>query len=303
MATEKRNTPFLAYFFLFATALLATGCQKEVKVDLQSAPPQLVVQGQIENGLPPVVLLTKSIGFFSTVDFSTVENLFVHDAVVKVSDGIKTISLREYVFDTAGNNKFYFWTVDTTNLANIMLGALGSYYTLTIEYNGVTHSSTVKIPYPKGPDSVWLAPPNIIGRSTPSTAQELFCSYTDPDTPGNYVRYFTSRNGDAYYAGGLYSDEFVNGKFIASVDLFAGFNDSARANVDSLLFFYKGDSISLKWCVIDKSVYDFWNTYQFSVQTGGNPFTTPINVKSNINNGALGVWCGYGTLFYNLKAH
>jgi len=286
------------YFVAFCISMISiTSCQKEIKINLKSSPPALVVQGEIENGQPPLVLLTSSFGFFSTVDFTNLQDIFVHDAVVKVSDGMRTVQLREYVFDTTGSARFYVWSVDTANLANLMLGEMNKSYTLTIDYKGKVYSSTVKIPLPKGPDSLWLSRPNITGSNTPDNALELFCSYSDPDTSGNYVRYFTRRNNDAFYPGGLYSDEFVNGKYIASVDLFAGYNDSADAKIDSLIFFYPGDTITLKWCGVDKSVYDFWNTYQFSIQSGANPFATPINIRSNISNGALGVWSGYGSLY------
>lgn len=280
------------------TLLLITSCQKEVKVNLATTPPKLVVQGQIENNLPPIVLLTTSVGFFSSVDFSTLQNIFVHDATVRVTDGRDTVRLREYSIDTMGGTMFYLWSIDTNSGSRFFTGELERYYTLIIDYKGTTYTSTTKIPTPKGPDSLFFAPPNLTPPGTPKTALELFCSYKDPDTLGNYVRYFTSRNGDALYPGGLYSDELVNGKYLASVDLFAGFNDSAKANIDSLLFFYPGDTVLLKWCNIDKGVYDFWNTYQFSVQAGGNPFATPINLKSNISNGALGVWSGYGSIYY-----
>jgi len=290
----------ITYVALLLFCFCLAACQKELNINLKPGPQQLVVQGEIENGGPPVILLTHSIGFFSSVDFSSLQDIFVHQATVTVSDGVRTVPLKEYVIDTLGSTKFYFWTVDTGNLASALFGQLGGYYTLTIVTGGKTYTSTVKIPYPKGPDSLYLTTPNIKGRATPPHALELFCSYADPDTLGNYVRYFTRRNSESFYPGGLYSDEFVNGKYISNVDLFAGFDDSTKANTDSLLFFYPGDTVTLRWCEVDKSVYDFWNTYQFSVQAGANPFATPINIKSNINGGALGVWCGYGTLYSTL---
>ena len=279
--------------------LFLASCEKDVNINLDSVPPKMVVQGVIENGQPPYVLLNTTFGFFSQVDLSTVSNSFVHDAVVKVSDGIRTITLKEYSIDTSGGNKFYVYFVDTTSLGNVLIGELGKTYTLTIEKDGQRYSSITKIPYPKGPDTLWFDKPSFEGATTSPDALELFADYTDPDTPGNYVKYFTKRNGDPFYPGGIFTDELVNGQPVKKIDLFAGTaNDNSGGNLDDPYFFLPGDTVVLKWCEVDKGIYDFWNTYEFAIRSGGNPFSSPINVKTNMTNGALGSWAGYGALFY-----
>lgn len=280
----------------------ATGCEKELHINLKSSPPKLVVQGAIENGIPPYVILNNTFGFFSTVDLSTIQNSFVHDAVITVSDGIKTVTLKEYTIDTAGGNKFYIYTVDTANLANALVGELGKYYTLNIKTtDGKTFSAMTKVPFPKGLDTLWFGDPTFQRDNTPANARELFANYMDPDTPGNYVKYFTNRNNEGFYPAGVFSDEVVNGKPVNNIDLLAGVPNESDNNSDSAYYFYPGDSVIVKWSEIDKSVYDFWNTYEFAVRTNGNPFSSPINVKSNVSNGALGVWAGYGSILYHLS--
>ncbi len=298
----RRSIRFFIVAILFSV-LFFTSCEKEVKINLTSTPPQLVVQGTIENDQPPFVVLTTTIGFFSNVNLSTIANIFVHDAVVTVSDGSKTVTLKEYQVDTAGGNKFSVYSLDTANLSNILLGEIGKTYTLKILSKGVTYTSVTKIPVPKGLDTIWFGAPVFSRRSTPKNALEMFGNYSDPDTAGNYVRYFTKRNDEPFYAGALFSDQLVNGKRINNVDLFAGYDNSANVEVDSVIYFYPGDTVKLKWSEIDKGVYDFWNTFQFSLQSGGNPFSSPINIKSNVSNGALGVWAGYGSIITTLVAH
>ncbi len=289
---------------LVLSLLCLTGCEKDVNINIQSADPQIVVQGVIENGQPPYVLLNTTFGFFSQVDLTTVQNSFVHGAVVKVSDGVKTITLKEYAVDTSGGNKFYVYFIDTTNIGNVMVGELGKTYTLTIDKDGNRYTSITKIPFPKGPDTLWFAEPVFKRPTTPATALELFANYTDPDTPGNYVKYFTKRNNEQFYPGGIFTDELVNGKPISNIDLFAGTaNDNSNSsNSDSAYYFFPGDSVTLKWCEVDKGIYDFWNTYEFAIRSGGNPFSSPINVKTNMTNGALGSWAGYGALYYKRVA-
>lgn len=273
-----------------------TSCEKQVNISLGSSATQVVVQGVIENGAVPYVTLNNTMSFFSTIDLKTLENSFIHGASVKVSDGSRTISLKEYGIDTGSNAKFYVYTIDTTNFSNFMFGEFGKFYTLTVVVNGTTYTATTKIPYCKAPDTLWFATPEFGGRKTPANAMQLFANYTDPDTPGNYVRYFTKRNHEQFIPSGIFSDEVVNGQTVTNITLFAGFSDTASSARDSLIYFYPGDTVTVKWSEIDKGVYNYWNTFQFAQSAIGNPFASPINVQSNVSNGAMGVWAGYGSI-------
>jgi hypothetical protein len=300
MKRLQTNNIFLSLFTVFAFTFLLTSCEKEVHINLGSEPARPVVQGAIETDLPPYVLLTSTLSFFSNIDLKTLENSFLHGADIKVTDGIKTATLKEYAIDTGASSKFYVYTVDTSNLANVILGQDGHTYTLTITYNGNTYTSVTKIPQPKGPDSVWFARPSFIRDQTPDSAMQLFASYTDPDTTGNYVRYFTQRDNQQFWPSGIFSDEIINGKTVDNIGLIGGYENTGNDNTnrDSLIYFFPGETVTLKWCEIDKGVYDFWNTMQFAQNAVGNPFSSPINVKTNITNGAVGIWAGYGSVKY-----
>jgi len=284
----------LAFIFIITLA----SCEKEVHINLSASPSQIVVQGAIETGQPPYVLLTSTIGFFSKIDLSTLQNSFIHGAVITVSDGSHISTLKEYSFDTGSNSKFYIYAPDTSNLANVMYGEVGKFYTLKIVYNGQTYTSVTKIPNPKNIDSIWFATPIFANDHSPDSARQIYINYTDPDTPGNYVRYFTRRNSEAYFpSNDFLSDELVNGKVLSAVGLYAGIDDTTNAKSDSLQYFYPGDTVTLKWCEIDQNVYNFWNTYNYAANSLGNPFASPINLKTNMTNGALGVWEGQGSVY------
>jgi len=293
---DKRQATKIAGL-LVTTILLFGACEKQVSINLGSSPPIVVVQGQIQTGNPPVVMLTTTISFFSNINLATLESTFIHKAVVTVYDGSRTITLKEYALDTGANSKFYFYSIDTANLSNIMLGETGKFYTLKIVSNGNTYTSVTKIPNPKGIDSMWFGKPVYTNKNTPDSAFEIYVNYTDPDTPGNYVRTFTKRNSEPYYADGLFSDQVVNGLVIKNIDLYAGYLDSVNVKVDTLMYFYPGDTVTLNWCQIDKGVYDFWNTEIYANRAQGNPFASPINVKTNIEGGAIGIWAGYSNSF------
>jgi hypothetical protein len=294
------NLPSIMRYLSLAITLLfivtLTSCEKEVHINMSSSPTQVVVQGAVETGQPPYVFLTSTISFFSKVDLSTLENSFIHGADIKVSDGSKTITLREYTFDTGTANKFYIYTIDTATLGNIIIGEAEKTYSLTITHNGKVYSAVSKIPSMRGIDSMWFAAPLFKTPRTPDSAKQLFANFTDPDTPGNYVRYFTRRNSQQFYAGDQFNDEVVNGKPLTNIPLYAGFQNTQNATADSLRYFYKGDTVTLRWSGIDKNVYKFWNTFSYARSALGNPFASPINLQTNITGGALGIWGGYGNV-------
>ena len=294
-AVKSLTTKVAIILLLCIVTLLA--CEKEVKINIANSPPQLVVEGAIEKDFPPYIILTKSVGYFARIDLATLTNNFVHDAKVTIIDGIDTIKLREYQFDTLNNTRFYFYTLDTTGGlgTNFFIGRTNHTYKLRIESEGKVYESTTRIPDGKAVDSliseVAASPPKDL-----PNAVTLTVFYSDPDTFGNCVRYFTKRNSEPYYPGfnSVYDDQIVNGVKGARIPIAAGFRRTGQFT-DSSGYVFRGDTITLKWSAIDRGVFNFYNTYEYALGTIGNPFSTPINVKSNISNGALGVWAGYGS--------
>lgn len=282
---------------LVGDLLLLSSCEKEVNINMNSAPPKLVVEGFIEKDKPPVVVLTRSIGYFSKIDFSTLSNSFVHNAVITVDNGARQVVLREYHIDTTGGNRLYFYTLDTAGGIGpgLFLGETHKSYKLVIESEGQRYESTTHIHDCKPVDSLVAEAPASPPDKLP-TAMILAVYYSDPDTFGNCVRYFTRRNSEPFYPGfnSVYDDQIVNGVRNARIPLAAGFRRDGSFT-DSSGYVLRGDTVTLKWAAIDRAVFNFYTTYEYSLGTVGNPFSTPINVKSNISNGALGVWAGYGT--------
>ena len=82
------------YFYISVIILLAA-CSKEVILDLPPPEEKIVVEGQIENGQPPLVMLTKNQAYFSKVDLSDFENIFVNNAFVNIEVDGQTYPLIE----------------------------------------------------------------------------------------------------------------------------------------------------------------------------------------------------------------
>jgi len=57
--------------------------------------------------------------------------------------------------------------------------------------------------------------------------------------------------------------------------------------------------VLIKFCQIDEPSMKFWRSLVRQFGTNGNPFSEPMNLVSNINNG-LGVWSGYGAIYYKV---
>lgn len=270
-------------------------CEKAVSVQLKNTENVLVVDASIENNRPPVVMLSKSFNYFSKISADLLAQSFVHNAIIQVNDGSKTVQLKEYSYP-AGSNMIYFYSVDSSNPAQIMAGKFNTKYNMTILADGKTYTSSTTIPLlVKKADSLWSKPaPN-----NPDTNKRvLFARVTDPPGLGNYVRYFTSVNGCVFLPGlnSVYDDDIVDGTTYEA-QVFRGVNKNEKIDRDEYGYFKKGDTVQTKLCNIDKATYDFWRTLEFSQQAVGNPFSQPGVVLGNISGGALGYFGGYAAQY------
>ena len=125
---------------------------------------------------------------------------------------------------------------------------------------------------------------------------------TDPPGRGNYVRYFTKVNSDPFLPGenSVFDDQVIDGTTF-EVQLFRGIDRNDPPSGDKN-FFNKGDTITMKFCNIEKPAYTFWSTWEFAFQGIGNPFAQPNKVIGNISNGALGVFSGYAARYRTIIA-
>ncbi len=275
------------YAYLLICLFFLSSCEKTVSFQLNnSETKKLVVDGQIETGKPPIVFLTNAIGVTDPLNLNTVLNSIVRGAIVEVSDATRTIQLIEQ------NNSYQVAPQDSN-----FVGVPGQIYKLKIQYLGKVYEASTKIPIVKSLDSIWTVK-RINAGGPDSNEVNIFARYTDPDTLGNYVRYFTKRNKEPFFTGrnSVYNDEVINGNGI-DVRIEKGYdkiNDTSNKKFGNFII---SDTVQVKWCAIEKAVYNFWNTLEFSTNSVGNPFSSPSAIMSNISNGALGVWAGYGTSF------
>ncbi|HLK28467.1 MAG TPA: hypothetical protein VKT28_07790 [Puia sp.] len=275
-------------------------CEKAINFNLKESPSKLVVDGSIENGKPPTIVLSTSLDYFSKISPSILESSFVHNAVVTVSNGTKTQQLKEYSIpaDTTGYT-LYYYSIDSSNLANVFLGEFNTTYNLSVVANGQTYTAQTHITsIRKKIDSLqWQKAPD-----NPDTTKAIIvATITDPAGYGDYSRYYTSVNDSAFYPGlnSVFDDQITDGTTF-SIQIPKGVNRNAKIDLNNYSFFYKGDTVVLKYCNIDKATYDFWRTMEYDFQSIGNPFSSPTTVLGNISNGALGAFCGYAAQYVQI---
>jgi hypothetical protein len=292
----------LAGLFLL---LLLISCERAIDPKLETQSPKLVVDGQIEDGQPPVIVLTRSIGYFSSIDSTQLKNTFVRGAVVTVSDGIKTHQLKEYAVPVS-NGTVYYYSNDPLQPGTAIIGQVGKSYSLNIQADGKIYSSSTTIPAPaKKIDSLWWKQSP---RKEYPDEVVLWGRFTDPPGYGNYIRYFTrlnnrtflpDRKNNVFLPGwySVYDDQFVDGKsYDLQVD--AGQDKNLPGdNPSNSPYVFKGDTITMKFCNIDKTTFDFWRTWEYSYSAIGNPFGTPAKIQGNVSNGALGAFSGYSVQY------
>ena len=275
-----------------------SACEKDINFDLKNAEDLLVVDANIENGRPPVVILTKSLDFFTTLDPAVLLNSFVRNAEVTISNGVLTHKLKEYSIQLGNGTAVYTYTIDSANLATAFVGEFNKQYTLNIKAEGKSYTSSTTIPpLAKKPDSMWWKP----ALYTDDTNNViLMVKTTDPPGLGNYIRYFTKKNNEIFLPGenSVFDDQVIdNSTYELEVD--PGINRNNPVPADSN-FFKRGDTVTLKLCNIDKATYTFWTTWEFAFQSIGNPFAQPNKVIGNISNGALGCFYGYAAFYKTL---
>src|ERR1700722_19174899 len=134
------------YAYTLLLAVVCSSCEKGINFNLNQASPQLVVDATIENYQIPKVILSSSLNYFNAITLAILENSFVHNAAVYISNGVKTEQLKEYAgpADSSGY-VVYYYTVDSSDLTNVIYGAFNTSYTLTIQVNGQEYTARTTI--------------------------------------------------------------------------------------------------------------------------------------------------------------
>lgn len=295
------------WIYLFVSLFIFTACEKEVDVEVPAAEDKIVVEGFIETGMPPIVILTRNQPYFGQNNYSNLNDIIVRGATVTVTTGGTPFALTEICTSSLPDSLIALVTlitgIDSATLVQIdyclytsfdpgVWGIEGNSYDLLVQADGKVLNATTTIPIGIALDSVWY-------KNEPSYTDRGFCwaRLSDPPGLGNAYRWFAMRKGkdNGFLApfGSAFEDKFIDGQSFEFTAIRAHApDDDLPGNEDYRAYFRVGDTIIVKFTTIDLPHYQFWRTYETQVVNNGNPFAAPTNIISNID-GGLGVWGGY----------
>ena len=237
-------------------------CQKVVHLNLDTAPPQLVIQGEVTDGPGPyTVAINRSVAFYSDNNFPAVDG-----ATVKISDDR---GVTDTLTETSPGNYS----------THVLQGAIGNTYTMTVTVNDTTYTAVSTMPQKVLLDSVTFD--NTGGRRNDRIIPQA--DYQDPAGVKNYYQFQLYINGTQFtreiYA---FNDRLTDGKYIIQ-----------SLRMDSS-YLNPGDQLRVDMSCIDVNVFNYFN--QLSQATGAGTFNTaaaPANPATNISNGAYGVFSAH----------
>ena len=298
-----------------------SSCTKEVEIDIPGYQEQLVIDGSIETGMPPLVLLSRSKDIYSPTNLQAFLEGFVTGATVTVSNGTTSVQLEEVCTDNLppGSEAIAaaIFGIPQSELVNYHLcaytsfntsiwGQVGKTYALTVSFEGKTFTSSTTIEQPSSLNTLYWKQDGDLTNYGYSWA-------TLTDTPNNYDAYkwevkrinvgIDGQPVDKVFTktfSPVFDDDFFDGlTFNFFYENPTVWDDNTVP--DEYKGYYKiGDTVVVKLSKMDRYVFNFMEKKYIQLATAGNPFATPTNIPTNIEGGALGLWAGYSPSFDTL---
>lgn len=279
--------PKIRLYCLLFCLLLFNGCVETSNLD--DFEYKLVVEGWIKEGEAPHVILTQNKPLLSNIDSTSIEDMVVRWAKVSVSDGEETEVLSGRI------DKNYF--PPFIYRGNKLSGEAGKTYTLKVEYSGREWTAETTIPA-----SVPLTAlvPEIAANDT---LYSIEATFSDPANEKNYYKLFTKvvHKNTRFLSSllGNFDDNLFNGQSI-TVTVNQGIDQRQFKNFES--HFHIRDTVLVQFCTLPEFGFRYWTAYENELVNGQNPFfPANQNLPTNINNGGIGIWCGYGQKTYSIS--
>jgi len=242
---------------LATAAILFYSCQKTVTLDLNTAPAQIVIQGEITNTSGPyTVTINQSTAFYADNTFPPISG-----AAVKISDGQGlTDSLTE--------------TSPGVYSTHTLQGTPGNTYTLSVFAQNQQYTAASTMPAPVALDSItWQ-------KGSFQKAIYAIPNFQDPAGVKNFYQFMEYLNGQQVTNGiFVFDDRLSDGRYITR----SLRNDSSRL--------VTGAQLQVKMYTIDENVYNYFNQLEQSL--GFNTSASPANPATNISNGAYGYFSAH----------
>ncbi len=252
------------YIAISIGILSLSSCQKVIDINLNSAAPVIIIEGNISNQPGPyTVQLSKTVNFSEANTFPQVTGASV------------TIA------DNAGNSDILTETSPGIYKTNTLQGVVGRTYSITVTAEGKSYQASANMPSPVSIDTLVEHISTGFGGGPGEINISVIAIYTDPAVIENYYRFIETINGIEVKTFSVSSDQLRDGEIM---------DERMRGNRDLKLEI--GDTANVQLQSIDKGVYNYFRTFNQS-SGGGMNSSSPANPTSNISNGALGYFSAY----------
>jgi len=241
---------------------LILSCKKVVNLKLDSAPPQLVIEGNItDTPGPDTVKIMHSVNFYADNNFPGVSG-----AAVIVSDN-------------TGAKETLTPVSPGIYITKTLKGTPGNTYTLSVTVNDTNYTATSTMPQPVNLDSITFTTSSRIRKSQIVAV----ANFQDPPGESNYYRFEEHINGALFTKNYfIFDDRLSDGRYI---------NFNLRTDSTSL---NPGDLLEVNMYCVDKNDYTYF--FQLDRTTSSGTFNTdasPANPSTNISNGAYGYFSAH----------
>ncbi len=251
------------YTALLLMTLIATSCQKVIKLDLGNESGKLVIEANFTDVVSTQsVKLSRNVPFTSTNTYPPVTGATVtmdnhHGRIINFTE----TSPGSYTVDSLG-------------------GIDGRSYTMSVVTGGTTYNANSTMPNLVVLDSIASAT-NIFDNK--DNTRMITVYFQDPGTEPNYYRFILYVNNVQVKAVFAFDDQFFDGRYV---------NFNLQQNDIDI---HPGDIVKVEMQCLDKPVYTYWFT--LSQQEGDNPGgqIAPSNPPGNFTPTVLGYFSAHTT--------
>jgi len=271
------------------TVLFLAACTGDFN-EQDGRPSQLVVEGWVEDGGFPVVMLTRSLQV--SKDYQKMDELgdyIIRWAKVVVNNGTDSV-----VLTGKYDNGYFPPFVYTTNH---MRGEVGKQYTLTVEYKDYYAEATTTIP--SVPDQCKFY---VKKCDDSDTLYQIKAKFTDNPWEKNFYQLFIrmgteEKQYSASYLGS-FDDAVLNNE--VEVPVYRRYQLGKEKYTP---YFTENDTVSVKFAQVDEMSFRIWDSFTKNLSLSGNMFlSTSSDIVTNIS-GGYGYWCGYGVITDHIIIH
>lgn len=242
---------------------------------------ELVVEGWIESGHAPIVMVSSTLPVSSTPrPIADIKDHILRYAQVYID----CEGSREYL-TACLSDKF---TLRNYFTSSTLRGEVGKTYRLHVEWLDYKADAECTIPEPAAIDTAFFV------KELNDTSYVLKMQFGNIPSEKRFYHSFIR-------CGAVDSSMFrsvnfttLRGEIQPEVITETFMKPLQRGNSSVDVYFHHGDEVAVKLSTIDETMFNFWLQYSNVYNSTGSMIqTTPDNLSGNVT-GAIGYWAGYG---------